>query len=90
MPDVVITPASGKVEFNQTVGGTVAASIQLTGGNVLQIGGTADISYGDSTRDIYIGDGTNSVDIIFEQNGAIRPASATSTTAYPMASTPSP
>lgn len=72
--DVVITPASGKMEFFQTVGGSAVANIQLNSS-------TSDLSFqttsgnliiGDASRDVYIGDGINSVDVVFEQNGEIR------------------
>ena len=38
----------------------------------LNVAGTGAINIGDAGGDIFIGDGTNQSDIIFEQNGAIR------------------
>lgn len=70
--DVLITPASGKIEFLDS-SDNVDGSISLHADGSLEIrspGG--DISIGDTTADVYIGDGTNNVDIIFEQDGEIR------------------
>jgi hypothetical protein len=67
--DVLITPASGLIQFKDA-GNNVDATIQLDDANVLNISGT--ISLGDLAANVYIGDGVNSVDIIFEQNGAVR------------------
>jgi hypothetical protein len=67
--DVLITPASGLIQFKDA-GGNVDATIQLDDANVLNITGT--ISLGDLAANVYIGDGVNTVDIIFEQNGAVR------------------
>lgn len=72
--DVVITPASGKMEFFQDVGGSAVANIQLDSSTSdLSLSTTAgNLIIGDASRDVYIGDGINSVDIVFEQNGEIR------------------
>ena len=70
--DVLITPASRKIEFKDS-GGNVDGKIELDGNGNLNItspGG--DIGLGDPTADVFIGDGTNNVDIVFEQNGEIR------------------
>ncbi len=67
--DVLITPASGLVQFKDA-GGNVDATIQLDDANILNI--TGNIALGDLAANVYVGDGVNSVDIIFEQNGAIR------------------
>lgn len=66
--DVLITPASGLIEFKDNEG-NVDSSIQLNDSNVLVITGT--ISLGDLAADVYIGDGINEVDIVYEQNGGI-------------------
>jgi len=72
MADVLITPASGKIDFKDS-GGNVDATIQLDGsGNLAITNPGGDISIGDTTGDIYIGDGVNNVDLVFEQNGEIR------------------
>ena len=70
--DVLITPASRKIEFKDA-SDNVDAIIQTDASGNLQITNTGgDISIGDTTSDVYIGDGTNNVDIVFEQNGEIR------------------
>ena len=72
--NVVITPATGLIDFKDD-SGNVDAYIQLDDFGNLQIfnpGG--DISLGDTASDIYVGDGIIPVDIIFEQNGNIRAA----------------
>jgi hypothetical protein len=69
--DVIITPASGEINFKDS--GTSVALIDIDGSNNLSItnpGG--NLSIGDTASDVYIGDGTNNVDLIFEQNGSIR------------------
>ena len=71
--DVIITPASGKLDFYGTTGGSVLANINLTDNNDLSLSTTSgNLIIGDASRDVYIGDGTNEVDIVFEQNGEIR------------------
>jgi hypothetical protein len=71
--DVIITPASGKLDFYGTSGGSVLANINLTNNNDLSLNTTSgNLIIGDASRDVYIGDGTNEVDIVFEQNGEIR------------------
>jgi hypothetical protein len=71
--DVIITPASGKLDFYATTGGSVLANINLTDNNDLSLSTTSgNLIIGDASRDVYIGDGTNEVDIVFEQNGEIR------------------
>lgn len=70
--DVIITPASGLVDFKDT-SGNVDAYIQLDDSgnlNITNAGGV--LSIGNTAANLYIGDGTNSVDIIFEQSGKIR------------------
>lgn len=72
--DIVITPASGKMEFFQTVGGSAVANIQLNSStsDVTFSSTSGSLIIGDVSRDVYIGDGINSVDIVFEQSGEIR------------------
>lgn len=71
--DVIITPASGKLDFYGTSGGSVLANINLTDNNDLSLSTTSgNLIIGDASRDVYIGDGINEVDIVFEQNGEIR------------------
>ena len=67
--DIIITPTTGAIQFRENAG-TVMANIQLDGSNVLNI--TGNLSLGDPAANVFIGDGTSVVDVIFEQNGAIR------------------
>lgn len=67
--NVLITPASGLVQFYDDTN-NVDATIQLDNANVLNI--TGNVAIGDLAANVYIGDGVNTVDVIFEQNGAIR------------------
>jgi len=70
--DVLITPASRKIEFKDS-SNNIDAVIQTDASGNLQILNTGgDISIGDTTSDVYIGDGTNNIDIVFEQDGEIR------------------
>ena len=69
--DVIITPASGLVDFQNS--GISSATIQLDGSGNLNIASSGgDIRIGDTSSDVYIGDGVNNVDIVFEQSGEIR------------------
>ena len=75
MADVLITPASGKVEFKDG-SNNIDGKIELDGSGNLNItapGG--DLVLGDTTSDIFIGNGINNIDIVFEQSGEIRPTS---------------
>lgn len=67
--NVLITPASGLVQFYDDTN-NVDATIQLDNANVLNI--TGNVAIGDLAANVYIGDGVNTVDVIFEQNGAVR------------------
>ena len=72
MADVIITPASGLIDFQNT-SGISSATIQLNGSGDLIIAAAAgDIQIGDTSSDIFVGDGVNNVDIVFEQDGEIR------------------
>jgi hypothetical protein len=74
MSDIIITPASGKIDFYQDLGAASLAKIELTATNDLALSTTSgNLIIGDASRDVYIGNGINDVDIIFEQNGEIRP-----------------
>lgn len=69
--DVIITPASGLVDFQNS--DISSATIQLDGSGNLNIASSGgDIQIGDTSSDVYIGDGVNNVDIVFEQSGEIR------------------
>ena len=72
MADVIITPASGLIDFQNT-SGISSATIQLDGNGNLNISAAAgDIEIGDTASDIFIGDGVANVDIVFEEDGEIR------------------
>lgn len=72
MSDVLITPASSKIEFKDA-SNNIDGLIQLDAGGNLEIQApNGDISLGDTSADVYIGDGVSNVDIVFEQNGEIR------------------
>jgi hypothetical protein len=74
--DVIITPASGLVDFKDDAG-NIDAKIQIdTVGNLSITNTGGSLTLGDSSANVLIGDGTNSSDIIFEQNGAIRALTA--------------
>jgi hypothetical protein len=79
--DIIITPADAKVEFFSVFGGSTSANISLNNnGDLHLLASSGHIIIGDATRDVYIGDGINEVDIVFEQNGEIRSASGKSVT----------
>ena len=72
MADVLITPASGIIEFKDG-SSNVDGVIELLGTGDLQISAPGgDVIIGNTVSDLYIGDGTNNVDIVFEQDGEIR------------------
>ena len=72
MSDVLITPASSKIEFKDA-SNNIDGIIQLDASGNLEIQApNGDIAIGDLGADVYIGDGINNVDIVFEQNGEIR------------------
>ena len=56
----------------QTSGGSNAGKIEMDGDNLVLSNAVGDILFGDTDSNIYIGDGVNSVDILFEQSGSIR------------------
>ena len=69
--DVIITPADGDIQFENTTG-TEAGKIEQSGDDLVLSNAVGDILIGDGTSDVYIGDGAANVDIVFEQNGSIR------------------
>jgi hypothetical protein len=70
--DVIITPASGLVDFKDDAG-NIDAKVQIdTTGNLSITNSGGNLSIGDSSATVYIGDGVSGTDIVFEQNGAIR------------------
>lgn len=56
----------------QNSAGTDAGKIAMNGDDLVLSNAVGDILFGDADSDIYIGDGVNNVDILFEQNGEIR------------------
>ena len=80
MSDVLITPASGKIEFYDG-SSNLDAKIELdASGNLNITSPGGDIGIGDATADVYIGDGVNNVDIVFEQDGEVRGATGVTLT----------
>ena len=56
----------------QNSSGTNTGKIEADGDNLVITNAVGDVLFGDVDSDIYIGDGVNSVDIIFEQSGSIK------------------
>ena len=70
--DVLITPASRKIEFKDS-SGNVDGKIELdSAGNLVLTSPGGGIEIGDASSDIFVGNGSANIDIIFEQNGEIR------------------
>ncbi len=63
--DVLITPASRKVEFFDSAG-NIDGKIELDSNGDLNITSTGSIAIGDITQDIHVGDGTQAVDLVFD------------------------
>ena len=72
MNDVLITPASRKVEFKDSSSNVDAKIETDTSGNLSITKDGGDIGLGSTTSDLYIGNGTANIDMIFEANGEIR------------------
>ena len=69
--NVTVTPADGDIQFQNT-SGTDAGKIAQDGDNLVITNAVGDILFGDTNADVYIGDGVNSVDVLFEVSGAIK------------------
>lgn len=69
---VRVTPASRKIEFFNPTTASAKSTISLdTSGNLTIVAdGTIDI--GDTSADIYVGDGSSNVDIVYTADGEIR------------------
>ena len=52
--------------------GSNAGKIDQVGDNLVISNAIGDILFGDTNADVYIGDGVNSVDVLFEQSGSIK------------------
>ena len=63
--DVLITPASRKIDFKDS-SGNVDGTIALSAAGNLQITSTGTIEIGDISEDIHIGNGTEAVDLVFD------------------------
>ena len=70
--DVLITPASRKIEFKDSSANIDAVIETDASGNLNITNAGGDIQIGDTSTDVYIGDGVANVDIIYEQSGEIR------------------
>ena len=68
--DVLITPASRKIEFKDS-GGNVDGTIQLDSSGNLVLTSSVGLLIGDLDADIHIGDGSNVVDMVFDFAGSI-------------------
>ena len=68
--DVLITPASRKVEFFDSAG-NIDGKIELDSNGNLNITSTGSIAIGDITQDIHVGDGTQAVDLVFDFTSSI-------------------
>ena len=64
----------------QNSAGTDAGKIAMDGDDLVLSNAVGDILFGDADSDVYIGDGVNNVDILFEQNGEIRGETGSSVT----------
>ena len=69
--DVLITPSDGLIQFSSSAG-TGSGQIKVDDDNLVISNLVGDVLLGDGASDIYIGDGTNTVDIIHEQNMIIQ------------------
>ena len=70
MSDVLITPASKKIEFKDG-SSNIDGTIKLDANDNLVLTSANDLVLGDGSTDLHIGDGTNSIDMVFDQAGRI-------------------
>ena len=56
----------------QNSSGVNTGKIEASGDDLIITNSTGNVLFGDLDSDVYIGDGVNSVDILFEQSGSIR------------------
>ena len=56
----------------QNSSGNDAGKIAMDGDDLVLSNAVGDVLFGDADSDIYIGDGVNNVDILFEQSGSIK------------------
>ena len=70
--DVLITPGEALIQFSSSQG-TGSGQILADDSNNLVISNlVGDVLLGDGASDVFIGNGSDNVDIVFEQNGEIR------------------
>ena len=70
MSDVLITPASSKIEFKDA-SNNIDGTVKLDSGGNLELTSNNGISFGDTSSDVFIGNGTDNVDLKFEADGSI-------------------
>ena len=71
MSDVLITPGSSKIEFKDA-SNNIDGTIKLdSDGNLELTSPSNGISFGDTSSDVFIGNGTDSVDLKFEVSASI-------------------
>jgi len=70
MSDVLITPASSKIEFKDA-SSNIDGTIKLDSDGNLELTSNNGISFGDTSSDVFIGNGTDNVDLKFEADGSI-------------------
>ena len=56
----------------QNSSGTDAGKIEMDGDDLIISNALGDVLFGDADSDVYIGDGVNNVDLLFEQSGSIK------------------
>ena len=56
----------------QNASGSNAGKIAMSGDDLVISNAVGDVLFGDTNADVYIGDGVNSVDVLFEQSGSIK------------------
>ena len=70
MSDVLITPASSKIEFKDA-SSNIDGTVKLDSDGNLELTSNNGISFGDTSSDVFIGNGTDNVDLKFETDGSI-------------------
>ena len=70
MSDVLITPASSKIEFKDA-SSNIDGVVKLDSDGNLELTSNNGISFGDTSSDVFIGNGTDNVDLKFEADGSI-------------------
>lgn len=76
---VSVLNATQHIQF-QNSSGTNTGKIEASGDDLVITNSAGNVLFGDLDSDVYIGDGVNNVDMIFEQSGAIRGETGSSVT----------